>query len=352
MFFGFPSAEKDMLKFMLSLISEKIPVDNKTLSSAYTSKGVKLNTAKKIVSSIFSFDIEGSKKLNDLKNLINKSRTVKELDKNLSKHIRMTKNADCIEINYDMYDNLTFMFSDSKAIKKTNTYIFLSERLFLEKQLMENISEKNFVNMITGKTYIKKEEAEVLYGCFLTKEFKTKESMIYIISLAFYFIFSLIKNIKFDFCKNLIENNKNEILLSAAIEASILFSPEKTTLESLFLEIMKAEKIKGWRELSKRIPDPLLSNKKKSEISEEDINDNKYRTICSWKSGEKIPSDDKLKKFIYNSFSSRELYFSEAFYFIFKMAISVYKIQRELIDVNNFTENDVKYIFNKYTLIK
>ncbi len=111
-------------------------------------------------------------------------------------------------------------------------------------------------------------------------------------------------------------------------------------------QILQKEKPITISEFAKYMPAPVFTDKKPGEMSQEDLKKSKYRAFCDWRSGNKIPSDDKLERFIAQLLPEcRQRHW---WLWFAKIAIAMDKLFKKITDGGAFGKTGAIALFQTY----
>ena len=230
-------------------------------------------------------------------------------------------------------------------------------------KVIEGIYKKNF---LIDESLIKK---FVLKLCTEKESFNidlSQSSINFLIRFYLDFFFWLLAYIENDLenaIKNYLDNKDRKKIEDEGIFLNILPKIDNgkyiPPIEQLFnrwrfaisTKVFKKNQIMSWSEFSTFLPDPINSNRKVTEINMDVINSNKYRELCSWRSGKVVPSDEKLQGFIDNLLPvcrEREWWFWST-----RIAVAINMLYFELRDDSVFEKcNIVDYfqLFENYRI--
>ncbi len=112
------------------------------------------------------------------------------------------------------------------------------------------------------------------------------------------------------------------------------------------VKLLKEDKPISWREFAQFLPDPIRSSRKKSDTCEAKTMNNKYREMAAWRTGNVVPSEEKLRGFINNFLPPcRE---QEWFFWLAQVAIALNRPYHKIDHLCVFTGDEIVVFFDDY----
>jgi hypothetical protein len=357
--FDFPAGLAELVRFISKETDTQLPVDNKTLKKA-EGEGVKrqkgITILKYVISNLNVFSESDSVTPSIFG--LDFRRTMREF----ARHPGSGKEWAMSVPIFIKTTGLTWRHAEK----------FINLRLIAEKELYSFKGSRgdrveNVIRIYSECCFADSAELRKLFSSFLNQQQPTKAEIINkhkhtlgILLTDFYFW--LLAYVELDIAELIAKEveltEEEQATVDSGVFQHIMPKSEDervvSSLHQLFdrwrllysRKILNKSKPISISEFATLLPDSILSNSKPGDMDDEQREQSKYRMLCAWRAGKKVPSDDKLEAFIENILPpcrERLMWFYYA-----KTAIAIDLLFKKASTEKVYNSGELVKIFNRY----